>query len=216
MVHRRHGSQLPDQTTVAWGSFGEAPGRPLFLGWLREPGSRGRVRLTGDDRGRDPCAAWETSASLLVGIGLNTMFLLGGEPNPSVFYIVIQLTLLWGAAGAFYSLDARSLQRSAQWRPAVSADPSAWFKGRPARVMMFCAVVLGLMSAPFIQTLEPANVIEDPAAVGTFCALLAALPYGLHRSAARSKAKAPQSVPYVHVPEKPLSREARAQRQKAS
>lgn len=48
-----------------------------------------------------------TNAALLGGLFMNLNFLLAGAPNPSTFYIVIQVVLLLANVGAVLGIDAR-------------------------------------------------------------------------------------------------------------
>ncbi len=47
-----------------------------------------------------------SNAALLGGLFMNLNFVLAGVPNPSAFYIIIQLTLFTGGVGAIVGMDA--------------------------------------------------------------------------------------------------------------
>lgn len=47
-----------------------------------------------------------SNAALLGGQFMNLNFVLAGVPNPSAFYIIIQLTLFTGVVGAIVGMDA--------------------------------------------------------------------------------------------------------------
>ena len=83
------------------------------------------------------------------GVLLNTVFVLAGAVNPSAFYLVMQLVLLL------------SLARAVPWRTSL---------GRAAGWLMGALAML-----PFVRTVEPALVIDDPAAMLSFAAVLAAV-----------------------------------------
>ena len=51
-----------------------------------------------------------TNLALLMAIALNVNFILAGVPTPSQYYVVIEVVLLAGGAGAAYSVD-RGLSR---------------------------------------------------------------------------------------------------------
>jgi len=49
-----------------------------------------------------------TNAALLTGIGMNLAFMMAGVPNPSAFYVLIQLVLFNSDAGAIIGFDGRA------------------------------------------------------------------------------------------------------------
>ena len=87
--------------------------------------------------------------ALWAGIVLNVMFTMAGRVNPSAFYLVMQVTLL-------FALSRPVGARIALRRAAVWLVPAAMF-------------------APFARTIEPAHVIDDPALMLSFVSLLAAV-----------------------------------------
>ncbi len=81
------------------------------------------------------------AVGLATGVFLNLNFLAAGAVNPSAFYLVSQGGLaLW--------LAERTRNRST---------------ARPLTVAAIGASVLALISLPFVDTIEPARVIDDPA-----------------------------------------------------
>jgi hypothetical protein len=93
-------------------------------------------------------------AALHLGIGLNLAFLAMGAVNPSAFYVVMQLSLL-----------------AALREGVVDGRPRA--PGRSGVIGSLAVTALGLSMLPFVRTLEPSAVIEDPAIMLAFLALLA-------------------------------------------
>jgi hypothetical protein len=87
--------------------------------------------------------------ALWAGIVLNLCFTMAGRVNPSAFYLVMQVTMLF------------ALSRPAQREVAL----------RRAGVWASLAAV----SAPFARTLHPREVIEDPALMLAFLATVAAV-----------------------------------------
>lgn len=84
------------------------------------------------------------ATGLTVGMTLNLAFLLGGQVDPSIFYLILQATLcLW-------LLEHHSSTR-------VSIRMLTFF--------MVAGSVVVLASAPFVRELDPSLVIEDAAAV---------------------------------------------------
>ncbi len=89
---------------------------------------------------------------LAVGVLLNLNFVAAGAVNPSIFYLICQVGLvLWaiernGAAGK-----------------------------RPLRLLATVSVALAVVNAPFVATLSPAGVIEDPAIILVTLGLLTAI-----------------------------------------
>lgn len=109
-----------------------------------------------------------TNGALIAGLALNVSFLMAGVPNPSAFYVVIQLVLLFGGAGAVLGVDARLSQRVTN--PLLVA-PSKLMAGdlrKRRRVFRLIAVVcaaLAVAMLPFVSTLDPAHVVDDPALI---------------------------------------------------
>ncbi|MEM7096381.1 MAG: hypothetical protein AAF567_25475 [Actinomycetota bacterium] len=90
--------------------------------------------------------------ALLAACGLNTIFVLLGAVDPSAFYLVLQLTLLLALAAQH-----------------------GWFTtSRRLSVIAGSAAAMVLL-APFVRTIHPAEVIDDPAIMlVTLLVLLAA------------------------------------------
>ena len=92
--------------------------------------------------------------ALGVGLFLNLNFIAIGAVDPSAFYVLAQLAVL------LWVLESRT-------RPAIARPAAA--------VGVVAGLVLAAGSAPFIGTLDPALVIEDPAVMLTTMGLLAAV-----------------------------------------
>jgi hypothetical protein len=88
-------------------------------------------------------------AALWAGILLNICFTMAGRVNPSAFYLVMEVTLL-------FALSRPIPIRIAQRRAVL------W-------------VLVGLASLPFARTLDPAEVIDDPALMLSFIPVIAAV-----------------------------------------
>ena len=118
-----------------------------------------------------------TNAGLSVGLVLNVNFILAGRPDPSAFYIVIQLVLFFGGAGAVLGMDA-SRWRRPRHPLLVSSTGGVAADGAHERHAYIglagVAVVLAATMAPYVSTLDPATVVEDPAMVLVTLALFAA------------------------------------------
>lgn len=87
--------------------------------------------------------------ALWVGIALNVCFVMAGRVNPSAFYLVMQATFLFALGRPIREVVA--CRRAAAW--------------------LFLATVM----APFIRTIRPREVIDDPASMLTFVAVIAAI-----------------------------------------
>ncbi|MGH2615731.1 MAG: hypothetical protein ACRDJC_10865 [Thermomicrobiales bacterium] len=118
-----------------------------------------------------------TTAALLGGIFMNLNFLLAGAPDPSAFYIVIQVVLMVGGAGAILGIDARLATRTRL----------SLFAARPAdhppllSIAVPTAVALAVMSCGcavyatlHIRDWTPAGSVRDPAAVLAVLAFMTA------------------------------------------
>ena len=94
--------------------------------------------------------------ALWAGVVLNVVFVMCGRVNPSAFYLVMEAALLYGISTGTV---ARSVKR-----------PSTRSLGL---VAMWLA--LAVVDVPFIRTLEPAKVIDDPAMMLTFLCVVVAI-----------------------------------------
>ena len=91
-------------------------------------------------------------SALLAATALNAAFVALGAVTPSAFYLVIQMTLLMGLY----------VRRPRPW-PLVE------------KFTIGASLVAAAALLPFIRTLHPHEVIEDPAIMlATLCALVAA------------------------------------------
>ena len=93
--------------------------------------------------------------ALYTGVVMNVTFVLCGRVNPSAFYLVMEIALLFAIAGG-----------------AIGRTPP-----RPSRhTLTFAGVwlLLGGVFVPYIRTLEPARVIADPAIMMTFLCMITA------------------------------------------
>ena len=87
--------------------------------------------------------------ALWAGIVLNLSFTMAGRVNPSAFYLVMQVTLLFALSRPVLSHIA--VRRAAMW------------------------LIPAVVFAPFARTLDPHHVIDDPALMISFVSLLAAV-----------------------------------------
>lgn len=118
-----------------------------------------------------------TNAGLWAGLLMNVNFILAGVPDPSAFYIVIQLVLFFGAAGAVLGMDARRSRRhhhpllvaSTAWEVDDTAQRRRVYGG-----LAVVSVALAAVMAPYVSTIDPATVVEDPAMILVTLALFAA------------------------------------------
>lgn len=97
-------------------------------------------------------SGWKVMAGLGIGAFLNLNFVAAGATNPSIFYLVCE------AAIVLWILQGESKVRK-----------------RPLRLLATASSALVLLNLPFISTLDPASVIEDPAMVLVTLGLLTAL-----------------------------------------
>lgn len=123
---------------------------------------------------------YRTGPALLVGLGLNVNFVLAGVPDPSAFYIVIQLVLFAGGAGRVLGLDG--LRISSADAAALTTASSSRRVGDRRRLyagVAVASVAFAAAVAPSVSSLSPATVVEDPAMIlvvsGLFAAAVAAL-----------------------------------------
>jgi thiosulfate dehydrogenase [quinone] large subunit len=93
--------------------------------------------------------------ALWTGITLNVIFVMCGRVNPSAFYLVMEAALL-------YAVSTGHMGRG-------SRIPTA----RSFLLIGAWVAIAGAM-VPFVRTLEPAEVIEDPAMMLVFLSLMMA------------------------------------------
>ena len=91
---------------------------------------------------------WVTQA-LWAGIGLNLCFTMAGRVNPSAFYLVMQVALLF--AFSRRASEAVAVRRAVLW------------------------LVPAALVAPFARTLHPHEVIDDPALMLAFIGVMASV-----------------------------------------
>jgi uncharacterized membrane protein YphA (DoxX/SURF4 family) len=95
---------------------------------------------------------------------LNVTFILAGRVNPSAFYLVMELVLLFAIADG-----------------TIGARPST-----PSRRSFIAAGVSAAAAVafiPYIRTIEPAKVIDDPAMMMTFLGMTVAVTLLIRRAA---------------------------------
>ncbi len=141
-----------------------------------------------------------TNAALLGGLFMNLNFLLAGAPNPSAFYIVIQIALLLSNAGAIFGVDA-ILARTKHNPLLVAQPPGACQQLRGRRSMPALAAISMLTmvyALAHVRDWSPAGSVEDPAMIVAILALLSLVWVTiawLRQDAATQAAQAAASTP---------------------
>jgi hypothetical protein len=95
---------------------------------------------------------------------LNVVFIMTGKVNPSCFYLVMQIVLLFAIADGVIGV-----------RPSV---PS-----RRTIVLAGASAAAAAAAVPYVRTLEPAKVIEDPAIMLVTLGVIMAITLLVRRSA---------------------------------
>ena len=98
--------------------------------------------------------------ALIVAVVMNLTFMLAGRVNPSAFYLVMEFTLLIAVADGVIGPTGR---RSTRWLAARSV------------ALIVAAVAL----TPFVETVDPSEVIVDPAIVLAVVLAIAGVVFGL-------------------------------------
>lgn len=104
---------------------------------------------------------------------LNIVFILCGKVNPSAFYLVMEIVLLFAIADGTIGV-----------RPTTPSRRTVVWAG--------ISTALALAVAPYIRTIEPAKVIDDPAMMLVFLGVITAVTLMVRRSAHR-----PAHVTYI-------------------
>lgn len=122
-------------------------------------------------------AGFLTNAALLGGLFMNLNFLLAGVPNPSAFYLVIQLALLLAHSGAVFGVDAW-LGRSHRLGWLAARPPELPAKARhapwPALLLLLLCAASAAGAASAITDFSPAGSVQDPAMILTILSSMAA------------------------------------------
>ena len=108
-----------------------------------------------------------TNFALWWGLFMNLNFILAGQVTPSAFYVVIQIILLLGNAGAVMGFDQMLRRRiRARFLVAQSETSARWarFERRLILVLGLLSLVGGVMAIPFIRDFSPHSV-DDPAMI---------------------------------------------------
>ena len=105
-----------------------------------------------------------TRPALLAGLFMNMNFVLAGTVNPSAFYMIIQLTLLTSNVGRVLGIDGfLNNMRGERLHERAETVASERFRARLFFSGCLCNLILLFVTAPYIQTIHPADSIEDPA-----------------------------------------------------
>jgi uncharacterized membrane protein YphA (DoxX/SURF4 family) len=104
---------------------------------------------------------------------LNVVFILAGKVNPSAFYLVMEIVMLFAIADGMIGV-----------RPST---PS-----RRTVALAATSTVLAAAVVPYIRTIEPSKVIDDPAMMLTFLGVITAVTLMVRRAAYR-----PAHITYI-------------------
>lgn len=97
---------------------------------------------------------------------MNVVFIMTGKVNPSAFYLVMEIVLLFAIADGVISVRPSTPSRRTVAAAGVSAG-------------------LAVAVAPYIRTIDPAKVIDDPAMMLTFVGFIITVTLLLRMSAHR-------------------------------
>lgn len=91
-------------------------------------------------------SGWKIHWGLLVATALNINIIVAGGVDPSIFYLMLQGALaLW----------------------LIETKPDSERSESLSKMVLRVGAAIAILSAPFVRTLQPKHVIEDPAAVLT-------------------------------------------------
>lgn len=118
-----------------------------------------------------------TTTALLGGIFMNLNFLLAGAPDPSTFYIVIQVALMVAGTGAIMGVDGRLAAHIRS--PFLTARPPSLYPplrlATPTAVALATAAIGGAVYATMhVRDWTPSGSVRDPAAVLAVLAFMTA------------------------------------------
>ena len=107
-----------------------------------------------------------TRAALLGAIFMNVNFLLAGVPDPSAFYLVIQLALFAANAGAVLGVDAWLSSRSSQHQlPASRTTKRRVLLSALYLTLAALALVAAAAAFPYITDFSLGGSVYDPVVV---------------------------------------------------
>jgi hypothetical protein len=104
---------------------------------------------------------WRTKPALIAGLLMNFNFVAAGEPNPSAFYLVMQMALLSGGAARVFAVDAVLKRRGRNRARGFTHGFELWLP-LGAGVLLF---VIALSSFGRIRDFSAAGSVKDPAAI---------------------------------------------------
>ena len=118
-----------------------------------------------------------TNAALMIGVAMNVAFIATGAPNPSAFYLLIQMVLFVAQAGAIVGFDGRAIARRRSVLIAARADQTYLDSKDRWSVAAVCGVfiIISAYSLARGSDFSPAGSVSDPALVLGFVSALAAL-----------------------------------------
>lgn len=117
-----------------------------------------------------------TNLALLGGITVNVAFMLAGAPNPSAFYVLIQIVLFTSNAGAIVGIDGWSGVRRRSILVAASPDSSVDQRDRwSLRALSALLMLLSGFAFTHGSDFSPAGSVTDPALVLGFISVMGAL-----------------------------------------
>jgi thiosulfate dehydrogenase (quinone) large subunit len=140
---------LPAYAALMRDSF--LPGA-IWLGWMVMMGQLlvGVVLLFG----------FRTRAALVAGLFMNANFVAAGEPNPSAFYLVMQMALLAGGAERVFAVDQSFSRRSS--KPSAFMD---WLGLWLQLALMTLLLAVGLYASTRVEDFSASGSVKDPAAI---------------------------------------------------
>lgn len=146
-----------------------------------------------------------TNAALLGGLFMNLNFILAGRVDPSAFYVVIQLALFFGNAGAVVGVDAWLSRRVPSLFAAAQTEPyrPTAAERQLLRGAALLAAIAALLAVPFIREFGPQSV-TDPAMLLFILGGVAALGSFLRSVAGPSRYAATPATGRQPQPSRPL------------
>jgi thiosulfate dehydrogenase [quinone] large subunit len=98
---------------------------------------------------------WRLRSAIAVAIGLNLLFVMAGVPNPSAFYLVIQMVLVIGGADRVLALRGRRSRRRS------TGNWTLWLHLTALSLL----VALAVSSLARVRDFSPGGSVHDAAAV---------------------------------------------------
>ncbi len=108
---------------------------------------------------------WYGRVGLMAGLFMNFNFVAAGEPNPSAFYLAMQMALLAAGGGRVMSVDSLLRHLRQRRTPRAKGSRLQWLSFCSQLAWTVVLLVTGAYSLTRVQDFTAAGSVKDPAAI---------------------------------------------------